>query len=31
MPINDYSEVFGDDFQEILESLDEQFPDDIDS
>ena len=31
MAIDDYSEIFGDDFQEILETLEEQFPDDIDT
>ena len=31
MPIEDYTSIFGDDFQEILESLEEQFPDEIDS
>ena len=31
MAIDDYSEIFGDDFQETLETLEEQFPDDIDT
>ena len=31
MPIDDYSEIFGDDFQETLETLEEQFPDEIDT
>ena len=31
MAIQDYSEIFGDDFQETLDSLEEQFPDEIDT
>ena len=31
MAIDNYSEIFGDDFQETLETLEEQFPDEIDT
>ena len=31
MPVQDYSEIFGDDFQETLDTLEEQFPDEIDT
>tara|TARA_R110000824_G_scaffold67432_1_gene174750 strand:+ start:214 stop:783 length:570 start_codon:yes stop_codon:yes gene_type:complete len=31
MAVEDYSEIFGDDFQETLDSLEEQFPDEIDA
>ena len=31
MPVEDYTAIFGDDFQETLETLEEQFPDDIDT
>ena len=31
MPIDDYTDIFGEDFQETLESLEEEFPDEIDS
>ena len=31
MAVEDYTAIFGDDFQEVLESLEEQFPDEIDA
>ena len=31
MAIQDYSDIFGDDFQETLDTLEEQFPDEIDT
>ena len=31
MPVQDYSEIFGDDFQDTLDTLEEQFPDEIDT
>ena len=31
MPVEDYTAIFGDDFQETLETLEEQFPDEIDT
>ena len=31
MAVEDYTAIFGDDFQEILETLEEQFPDEIDT
>ena len=31
MAVQDYSEIFGDDFQDTLDALEEQFPDEIDT
>ena len=31
MAIEDYTDIFGEDFQETLESLEEEFPDEIDT
>ena len=31
MAVQDYSEIFGDDFQEVLDTLEQEFPDEIDT